>query len=266
MSNPTGIAVAGIVSDLRCDMDNCTNNGVILATNLASGIVSQSFGAITNCTNNGNVTGEQAVGGICGQSYGNITNCINNGNVTGHTSTGGINGLLLETSVVSKCYNTGAVTQITGENLGGICGGTGADTTTTIQNCYNTGSIIQKGDNAVGTGGIVGWISTTNASGTICNNYSIGEIKVDADNVTQVGGVIGRYATNTFTINNNYYLTGKSNVELNTIGEGKTEINMRNAEFITALNTGLDEAIWEIRGGENRGYPVIKGLKHSDNK
>lgn len=33
---------------------------------------------------------------------------------------------------------------------------------------------------------------------------------------------------------------------------------MKKSDFIRTLNSNLDEAVWEIRSGENAGYPVTK--------
>ena len=130
--------------------------------------------------------------------------------------------------------------------------------TSTIKDCYNIGKVIEDANNIQGVGGILGYVSATGASGEISHNYNIGEIEINGTNVTHVGGTIGRINTSAFTRNHNYYITGKSNVTLNTEGEGMAEADMKTAAFVAKLNEGLENAVWEIRTGENEGYPVLK--------
>ena len=132
--------------------------------------------------------------------------------------------------------------------------------TATIQNCYNKGTVIEEVNDAVGVGGIVGYISTTGTSGTISNNYNVGRIEIKGQNVTKVGGIIGRIATDAFTRTNNYYIEGTFRTEDNEEGESKTEQEMKEQSFVDLLNTSLEEAVWEIIAGKNEGYPVIKDM------
>ena len=126
-------------------------------------------------------------------------------------------------------------------------------------NCYNVGIVTGEANNISGVGGIVGFVSVTETSGEISHNYSSGNIQINATNVTNVRGAIGRYASSNFTINHNYYETGKSNVTLvdNASNEGKSASDMKTQAFVNLLNEGQETAVWEINGSNN-GYPVLK--------
>lgn len=78
--------------------------------------------------------------------------------------------------------------------------------------------------------------------------------------MTNVGGIMGKNGSNGFTIENNYYKEGIKTSEDNTIGESKTEEEMKEQDFVDLLNNGQDEEVWEIVKGRNRGFPVIKGM------
>ncbi|MDO4281429.1 MAG: GLUG motif-containing protein, partial [Peptococcaceae bacterium] len=127
------------------------------------------------------VTGAStSIGGILGNGGNDavtIVNCENTGAITGGDNVGGIVGDL--NGVIRGCTNSGQVTSVGSECIGGIVGrATGA----TIENCSNTGTV--SAINASGVGGIVGFVyADTSVSG--CNNA--GNISGSAN----IGGVVG---------------------------------------------------------------------------
>ena len=259
--------VGGVVGCLNTSgtVSNCSNTGTVTGQGInVGGVIGHAYtsGTVSNCSNTGTVTGqEHQVGGVVGglNTSGTVSNCNNTGTVTGQGDyIGGVVGITFGT--IEKCYNEGTVTGKTTEGLGGICGEIGMNCTATIQNCYNKGTVIEEVNDAVGVGGIVGYISTTGTSGTISNNYNVGRIEIKGQNVTKVGGIIGRIATDAFTRTNNYYIEGTFRTEDNEEGESKTEQEMKEQSFVDLLNTSLEEAVWEIIAGENEGYPVIKDM------
>jgi len=59
------------------------------------------------------------------------------------------------------------------------------------------------------------------------------------------------------TNSNNYYLKGKSNIELNNLSESKNSEEMKEQNFLNKLNENQIPAVWEFRNEENNGYPVF---------
>ena len=229
-------SVGGIVGTLSKDsiINNCYNTGEIL-----------NFGY-----KSGGIVGEAASSSLISKSY-------NMGKVVSKTNhVGGIVGILFGT--VEKCYNTGEIISEgkTYCEVGGMAGSIGTNCTAKIMNCYNTGKIV--GD-SVAIGGIIGWVSETGTKGIISNNYNIGKIEI-GENANNVGGIIGRITTDTFTINNNYYIEGTIQTGENDKGESKTAEEMKIQEFVDLLNTGLAEKAWELIEGENENYPVLIDL------
>ena len=204
---------------------------------------------ITGCSNTGAVTGAERTGGVTGNGSTSsiVTSCSNTGAVTGTSSTGGVVGILFGT--VEQCYNTGTVTQNAGKgDFGGVVGQIGTNCVAKIQNCYNTGKLIEQASNINGVGGVIGWVSDTGTTGQINNNYSIGEIDIQ-----------GRFNTSAITMSNNYYELGKSNVTLNSLGEGREQANMKTTAFINLLNTNQNPTVWQSDTTSiNNGYPILK--------
>lgn len=131
-------------------------------------------------------------------------------------------------------------------------GSTFKDVSWQVTNCYNIGNVIYNGSGS-GIGGILGWISGTNASGILRNNYNIG--KVIAEHGTDVGAIVGRNpGGDSFTVENNYALKGSAPTILES--EEKEEAFMKSNEFVNLLGTDN----WEIRTGENNGFPVLKKI------
>ena len=270
-----GVATGGIAGRCKGEkIENCVNLGTIYGGIYSDDSISYSGGivgafqgkVVENCINKGIINAKGIrVGGIAGQAYAesNITKCINVGNVNGVLAqNGGIVGGL--TGTIEKCYNSGTVKGI--HRLGGICGMVCAEQKSSIKNCYNVGDIIpektlESESEIQYLGGIIGWMSSNQTSGTISNNYNIGKIETKGKSATYVGGVIG-LLSNTFTIKNNYYITGISttNEELAVAGESKTEAEMKTEEFLALLNADQETPVWELNPSKNNGYPSLIGV------
>lgn len=257
------------------NITNCKNEGKVVAGgDRVGGIVGiDRGGSIENCINNGQITGKRNyVGGVAGIAVNDtqIINTGNNGNISGEQSyVGGINGNFgtnsstREKITIHDSYNTGTIKMLSNpeitvarDTLGGIVGCISIYSTVDIQNVYNTGNIIIEASKAQGISGIIGYATETGVNGTIRNSYTVGKIDKKGNTVSLVGGIVGRLVNNVITISNSYYLDQSVITQVN--GEGKTESDMKTAEFVTLLNTGLTSPIWEIRAGENNNYPVFK--------
>ena len=262
--------IAGLLNENNIELENCSNSGKILnSSDYTGGIVgtSESSNIISNCVNSGSIISKgKRTGGIVGNTLlsNRIINCINKGYVEGAGQVlGGVAGILFGT--LENCYNTGNI-KSTGIPtatievcaIGGIVGATGDEGTHIIRNTYNTGTITVQGEGVYGIGGVAGVLAEHAASIIISNNYNIGRIVTNAANVTQIGGILGSPEGEvTYTLSNNYYMQGITTATLNNLGEVKTEAFMKTGDFVKLLG----ETAWEIRAGENSGYPVLIGLK-----
>ena len=141
------------------------------------------------------------------------------GEINGRNYVGGIVGLVDSNCIINKCYNK---CNLTGKDVGGICGASVYDAIRKINSCYNTGNITAENN----AGGIIGNASSNSDtsviySGRIANNiftyditncYNRGSV---TGNVS--GGIVGyAYSANKYddginriTANiNNCYNTG----------------------------------------------------------
>ena len=264
---------------------NCYNTGSVSGTEDVGGIVGYVNGrviTITNCYNTGSVSGSMHVGGIVGKvTETTITNCYNTGSVSGSMYVGGIIGCCEYSNIVAitNCYNTGSVGGSSSSRVGGIVGDIDDNGQSTITNCYNTGSVSGSSN----VGGIFGGVGS-NSTATITNCYNTGSVSSTG---SSVGGIVGR-VYGTATITNCYYLktssvkaigsgTAKAGSYYGTFSSAESELtecdDIPSSEFaygttdlLTVLNayvtdetSGLEIELttWEIRAGENDGYPVF---------
>ena len=260
--------VGGIVGFVegRATITNCYNTGSVSGSSYdVGGIVGdvhpRGVATITNCYNTGSVSGNYETGGIVGCVFADgraiITNCYNTGSVSGTSSSdnvGGIVGFVQRTATITNCYNTGSVTGY--QYSGGIVGY--VERTATITNCYNTGSVI--GDYV---GGIVGAVERT---ATITNCYYLKTSSVNAS----LNGVGFKEGTLTSTSYFGTFSSAESG--LTKCSDSPSELAYGTSNLITVLNayvndnpiytdetSGLEIELttWEIRAGENDGYPVF---------
>ena len=157
--------------------------------------------AVSNSYNTGDVKGYLNVGGVAGMMYnGEIAGSYNSGAVnttrnsktyTGTLNMGGIVGETTEGTsarvLLYDVYNRGDIGDKTftagSRHVGGIVGRLSGD----VESSYNKGNIY---NNAVATGGIVGWMS----KGSISNSFNAGNITVKntgESDYSGVGGIVG---------------------------------------------------------------------------
>lgn len=254
---------------------NCLVSGNIqrIYTGGVAGVVGHNIGTIEQCYNKANISIKVEednnlnanIGGIVGSSSGEVSECFNSGNIqlfvkgtinnrtiilaggVGSTSSGNMN----------KCANIGdinAETLIEGEaelliQIGGVTAALQAQ----IQNCYNRGDITVKANQGeLDVGGVAGKYML---GGTINNSYNTGIIEWQNGGTSYVGGISARMTSN---ITNSYYLDNSDFTNTNeNAGKIKSMEEMKTQEFVNLLNTGLSELVWEIKGGENDGYPTL---------
>ena len=175
---------------------NLTVSGRVIGKDHAGGIVGKADtdSVIRNCTNLCEVSGNYYVGGICGDGWdASIYNCENIGNITG-VEIGGICGENYSSDkeiYILDCSNYGDITYDNGNyggQAGGICGSFSGKSCS-CSGCYNSGNVTCKYGTA---GGIIG-----NFSGTIEKCYNTGTIKVlGYSSGAYVGGIVGEMHKN----------------------------------------------------------------------
>ncbi len=196
--------IAGKVNK-PCTFTGCSNEGAIYGSRLTGGIaglVGAQNCRFTGCSNSGSVTVTEITG-----SHGNgqrgggiaahveegtvITKCFNTGAVTSKSVSGGIVGYMENNSntEVSQCYSTGSIGG--NEQLGGIAGVClGGE----ISNCWSGGTITLSAQ--IG-GGIAGEVS----GGYLSENYPAAKAKIlncwtkaTIKGQRVLGGIAGRCA------------------------------------------------------------------------
>jgi hypothetical protein len=172
-------------------ISNCYNTGAVSSQSCAAGLAGRNQGSVSNSYNSGNISGSVA-GGLTTDNTetGKISNCYNVGNVSSNTSLGNAGGLVggANSGTVEYCHNAGNVTAGGTEsgNRGGYAGGLVLWNYSIISNCYNTGAVAQINSNGNDgfAGGLVGW-----QQGTIKNSYNTGS--VSGGHIPQSGGLVG---------------------------------------------------------------------------
>lgn len=233
-------SAAGTVTD-------CINYGSLTYKNYAAdmgGIVGNNQNArIERCINNGSVGGSSDVGGIVGYGSGTIADCVNNGSVAGNNYknvvyVGGISG---RGSSITRCLNTGSVRadgvdkDQQGLRVGGIVGEISASGGA-VSYCANTGHITSYAD----TGGIAGFLNNA----TVKNCYNTGLIDTTKDNDGdlgyKIGGVVGENwkgfiqdCYNTGTVKGNKQLGGVVGMAINGAVKNCYSIGSINADEST---------------------------------
>lgn len=112
---------------------------------MLGGIVGQmESGTVSGCSFSGTVTGNSAnVGGIVGQlDGGTISACSSyNAEIKGEISIGGIVGYTINSSIISACWSTAAVSASSGIAVGAICGY--ASVSPSLNDCYWSSNVAQ---------------------------------------------------------------------------------------------------------------------------
>jgi len=186
---------------------------------------------------------------------------VYNSNSNYNTFVGGIVGYAHSSSQIIACSNSANVSATSSSayaEAGGIAGGAPS---TTIIACYNSGRITassSKGSYYARAGGISG-----EGERNITSCYNLGNVSAP----TYKGGIIGVAVTVSScywlddcgaacSIGNNSTSTeGKSTPE---VLKSQTVVDTMNSALKTYYeNNTTDTYYWEIREGENNGYPVI---------
>lgn len=133
---------------------------------MLGGIVGQmGSGTVSGCSFSGTVTGNSAnVGGIVGQlDGGTISACSSyNAEIKGEISIGGIVGYTINSSIISACWSTAAVSASSGIAVGAICGY--ASVSPSLSDCYWSSNVAQGVGNGSDTttkvdGNTVTWLT-----------------------------------------------------------------------------------------------------------
>lgn len=252
-------------SSKRAEVKSVTVAGSINGgSNYVGGIAGQAgYANFTSCFNIAAVSGVSYVAGIVGYafkdsngSYVTLQNCGNRGGVTATAgAAAGIVAFGKGNTVVSSCYNAGAISgKVTSNNatqyggVGGVVGGMqGYKDACSITNSYNTGTVNGNSNYA---GGVIGSMYN-NVS--IANCYNAGTITGGSGKV----GAITYFAHKTKTSATScYYLDSSCATAVatnnNTSGvkpTAMTETEMESADFAAALGSGYKE--------NPDGYPVL---------
>lgn len=187
-----------------------------------------------NLSFEGNVSGSSRVGGIVGSFQGSsdgmavMSNCLSRATVTAASVAGGIAGAA-SSAHITACYNWGNVTVNNQSGYGGgITGSAGyfqGSNNVSIDACYNIGTVKNNYPSSFGAAPYVGPISGDGFASSTLPNYSLTGSAAEQQNAPAGSVVI------------------------------KSDAEMRAANFVTLLNTGLTPAAYmrNVTGG----YPLL---------
>jgi hypothetical protein len=220
-------------------ISNCVNRASVESSYIASGIVgtvtsnSSYHNSLTidDCINYGNITasvngnGTKRMAGILAESFSwstvYIDRCANHGDITVNgtcaTGSGGIAGEVAYCAI-QNTYNTGTITALNSNTLGGIVGQFRTEQTgepvytggteviyfpeqfNSMVNCYNTGAIYGGNTNYVGgLAGIIQDSSSGSQSSIIENAYNFGTISGGANSGNACAEIQNTSVSNTFS-------------------------------------------------------------------
>lgn len=271
--------VGGMVGIGEKDITECINMGTIKAEGdnnaFVGGIAGWGEGSIRYNRNRGEIRSSASrsayVGGIIGDIGSGaetwLSCCYNTGNVTctlstGESYCGGIVGLNEHTLI--NCGNSGHIRIVSAGNGPVYAGGIAGKAEYIIWNSYNLGKVeavseVQTADDGVWGGGIAGKCSLY--SGLIINCYTTADVTASSSYKAYAGWMSGE----NFPYLSCYYLSdavvsGTENILSAGIPLSREE--MQGEDFAVRLNekaAHLSDAMgWELRPGENDGYPVLK--------
>ena len=263
---------------------NIHTEGSITNNSAIGGIAEETQGSsFTNCSNAANLTNTGSLGavaGICtaisnlnfpeGSAF--IAGCWNTGNMTAPTQAAGICTSLINSSAITACYNTGAISSSASEGtsrVGGIViyinGGT-------ITACYNTGAITANEiTGTANVGGIAGRTSSNNNSSiTAC--YSTGALSASKAATKNIGGIAGEHGSTT-TVTACYWKTGtgatyglgsaSSDTGTDKFASDKWPTTGTHTEWGAGDGSGSGK-YWRSLGSWNGGTPVYPKLWFED--
>ena len=232
ITNRKSVYAGGIIGSFRsnptaavpAEIKGCVNYGEVAAEgNQGGGIIGlmPSYSTIDSCANHGPVNGTWNIGGIAGQVSANtlISRCYNTGAVTGSQyRVGGLTGSAFNLNTkITDCWNSGDVasTNTTADlkqNSGSQVGGLGGYSAAEYTRCYNTGSV--KGVAQIG--GLVGQPYKARTKFTAC--YNTGILEAPADTCGSIVGVAtvgnGSYWNESNSATECYFLDRKAETDL----------------------------------------------------
>ncbi|GHT78511.1 hypothetical protein FACS1894104_1800 [Actinomycetota bacterium] len=220
------LVVKGNITD-----DGSTYNaigGVVgyIAGTSAAPVVLSNIGSEVNVDSSSN-SYNLTVGGLVGaiNTYGSIANSYHRGNVAGSYRVGGLAGSIVANAAsLNLSYNQGSV-QLNSNvsDSDAAVGGLAGYTTRGLLNSYNTATVSAPSGSKIGA--LVGYGADTAQPGTTGSS-------------------------------NDYYLAGVSgtpDVDFLTNSVAKTDAELKDAAFITAINAGTSAFV----AGDNGGYPKL---------
>ncbi|MBQ2713501.1 MAG: hypothetical protein IJF22_00845, partial [Clostridia bacterium] len=161
---------------------NLNVSGTVTGVNYVGGVVGYNMGTLQDISFSGTVNGSGSyIGGVVGVNSGKMKSIINKAAVNATNTTfglavGGVLGINLTSGNLLNFVNSGAVTALNYQWVGGLVGQNHG----TLKNAFSVGAV----EGSYYVGGVVG----QNGGGTIINTYSSGVIE---GTNTYVGGVVG---------------------------------------------------------------------------
>ncbi len=280
---------AGILAYIRKGgnntlISNCENRASIESSYIASGIVgtvtsdSSNYNSLTidDCINYGDITspaignGIKRMAGILAESFSwstvYIDRCANHGDITVNgscaTGSGGIAGEVAYCAI-QNTYNTGTITALNSNTLGGIVGQFRTEQTgkpvytggtevvyfpeqfNSMVNCYNTGAIYGGNTNYVG--GLAGIIqdSSSGAQHSIIENaYNFGTISGGINAGNACAEIQNTSVSNTFSPSGTQCIGTNSGAAVSTSHLGYfTSANTDGIIYPATMTTGQSEVI-----------------------
>lgn len=246
----------------NADVKGITVEGSVKGGSQVAGIVAYSTnGTIYNCTNKAPITAETTIeaggfycaGGIVGMTENSTTvsYCTNSGAISGTLHSimsmstqvsGGIAGFCQSESSVKGCMNTGSVNAYSSKNEKANAGGvTGKLNRSTVSGCYNTGNITNSTSAAANSIGSSSGGITGDANVAVLNgNFNTGKVTCSS----LAGGILGFSASTdskTVILNNTMFLSidGGATEGIGAVINNTTKPEIKPVADIAAINSGV---------------------------
>ncbi len=244
-----GARVGGLIGQNGSNVYNCSFTGTVEDDHDGSyyfgGLIGYNSGWVEGCSAQASVTGNWYAGGLIGyNSSGYITDCYSKwGLIFGSYYTGGLTGYNCSSSAISGCYTECEVSGYVNK-AGGFTGG---NDTSTISDCYCTGAVTRNQGTDSDFGSFAG---TNGGTSTVTNCYASGIVTYTGSTAPTDKGFIGNY--NTTGCSGNFFDTettsqtgGAGATGLNTEGM-KTKSNYTDAgwDFTTPVWKTADTVIY----------------------
>lgn len=254
--------------------------GTVTGSQVSGGLVGITYAttvkeSYTDC----NVNGDDYTGGFCGENGKSslITHCYTKGSVGGNNNIGGFCGI--NGGAIAESFVKEGITVVGNDNVGGFCG---YNIRGNIQNCY--ASKIRILANWY-VGGFCGY---NDQGGLISNCYSFASVRAD----DYAGGFCGKNSYISTLLQNCYSAgsitstttTGKTSggflgvqgesakckncyrldsiTSHNNYGTSKTESQLKEPNFVSAINDAQNPAAWQVdmvgAAAKNGGFAILR--------